>query len=95
MTRAVLPQIREQGSGRIINVSSVLGLVPAPFGALYAATKHAIEGYSASLDHEVREYGIRVLLVEPAYTRPRSTRTRSRPTSPCSSTSDAARSWTY
>src|SRR4051812_30797067 len=69
MTRAVLPQMRKQGSGRIINVSSVLGLVPAPFGALYAATKHAIEGYSESLDHEVREHGIRVLLVEPAYTR--------------------------
>ena len=69
MTRAVLPQMREQGSGRIINVSSVLGLVPAPFGALYAATKHAIEGYSESLDHEVREHGVRVLLVEPAYTR--------------------------
>jgi NAD(P)-dependent dehydrogenase (short-subunit alcohol dehydrogenase family) len=69
MTRAVLPQMREQGSGRIINVSSVLGLMPAPFGALYAATKHAIEGYSESLDHEVREHGVRVLLVEPAYTR--------------------------
>jgi NAD(P)-dependent dehydrogenase (short-subunit alcohol dehydrogenase family) len=69
MTRAVLPQMRGQGSGRVINVSSVLGLVPAPFGSLYAATKHAIEGYSESLDHEVREYGIRVLLVEPAYTR--------------------------
>jgi NAD(P)-dependent dehydrogenase (short-subunit alcohol dehydrogenase family) len=69
MTRAVLPQMREQGSGRIINVSSVLGLMPAPFGALYAASKHAIEGYSESLDHEVREHGVRVLLVEPAYTR--------------------------
>jgi NAD(P)-dependent dehydrogenase (short-subunit alcohol dehydrogenase family) len=69
MTRAVLPQMRKQGSGRIINVSSVLGLVPAPFGALYAATKHAVEGYSESLDHEVREHGVRVLLVEPAYTR--------------------------
>jgi NAD(P)-dependent dehydrogenase (short-subunit alcohol dehydrogenase family) len=69
MTRAVLAQMRKQGSGRVINVSSVLGLVPAPFGALYAATKHAIEGYSESLDHEVREYGVRVLLVEPAYTR--------------------------
>jgi NAD(P)-dependent dehydrogenase (short-subunit alcohol dehydrogenase family) len=69
MTRAVLPYMREQGSGRIINVSSVLGLVPAPFGALYAATKHAMEGYSESLDHEVREHGVRVLLVEPAYTR--------------------------
>jgi NAD(P)-dependent dehydrogenase (short-subunit alcohol dehydrogenase family) len=69
MTRAVLPQMREQGSGRIINVSSVLGLMPAPFGALYAASKHAIEGYSESLDHEVREYGVRVLLIEPAYTK--------------------------
>ena len=69
MARVVLPQMREQGSGRIINLSSVLGLVPAPFGALYAATKHAMEGYSESLDHEVREHGIRVLLVEPAYTR--------------------------
>jgi NAD(P)-dependent dehydrogenase (short-subunit alcohol dehydrogenase family) len=68
MTRAVLPHMREQGGGRIINVSSVLGLVPAPFMALYAATKHAIEGYSESLDHEVREHGVRVLLVEPGYT---------------------------
>jgi len=69
MTRAVLPHMREQGSGRVINLSSVLGFVPAPFGALYAASKHAIEGYSESIDHEVREYGVRVLLVEPAYTR--------------------------
>ena len=69
VTRAVLPHMRDQGSGRIINVSSVLGLVPAPFGSMYAATKHALEGYSESLDHEVREYGVRVLLVEPGYTR--------------------------
>jgi NAD(P)-dependent dehydrogenase (short-subunit alcohol dehydrogenase family) len=68
MTRAVLPHMREQGGGRIVNVSSVLGLVPAPFMALYAATKHAVEGYSESLDHEVREHGVRVLLVEPGYT---------------------------
>jgi short-subunit dehydrogenase len=69
MTRAVLPYMREQGSGRIINVSSVLGFLPAPFMALYAATKHAIEGYSESLDHEVREHGVRVLLVQPGYTK--------------------------
>jgi NAD(P)-dependent dehydrogenase (short-subunit alcohol dehydrogenase family) len=69
MTRAVLPHMREQGGGRIINVSSVLGFMPAPFMALYAASKHAIEGYSESLDHEVREQGVRVLLVEPAYTK--------------------------
>src|SRR5439155_22660636 len=69
MTRAVLPHMREQGSGRIINISSVLGFVPAPYGAVYAATKHAIEGFSESMDHEVREHGVRVLLVEPAYTK--------------------------
>jgi NAD(P)-dependent dehydrogenase (short-subunit alcohol dehydrogenase family) len=69
MTKAVLPHMRAAGHGRIINISSVLGLVPAPYMASYAATKHAIEGYSESLDHEVREHGVRVLLVEPAYTR--------------------------
>ncbi len=69
MTRAVLPIMRRQGGGRIINISSVLGLIPAPFMALYAASKHALEGYSESLDHEVRGAGVRVLLVEPAWTR--------------------------
>ncbi len=69
VTNAALPIMRRQGSGRIINMSSVLGLIPAPFNALYAATKHAIEGYSESLDHELRAQGIRVVLVEPAYTR--------------------------
>jgi NAD(P)-dependent dehydrogenase (short-subunit alcohol dehydrogenase family) len=69
MTRAVLPQMRKQGAGRIINISSVLGLLPMPYGALYAATKHAIEGYSESLDHELRTRGIRVSVIEPAYTK--------------------------
>ncbi|VWB87990.1 oxidoreductase [Burkholderia lata] len=69
MTRVVLPYMRRQGSGRIINISSVLGFLPAPYGALYAASKHAVEGYSESLDHEVRTKGIRVSIVEPAYTR--------------------------
>jgi len=68
VTNAVLPHMRAQGSGRIINVSSVLGVIPDPFMAVYAATKHAVEGFSESLDHEVREYGVRVLLVEPGYT---------------------------
>ena len=68
MMNAVLPYMRAQGGGRIINVSSVLGLIPAPYMAAYAATKHAIEGYSESVDHEVREHGIRVLVVEPGYT---------------------------
>ncbi len=69
MTRAVLPQMRKQGSGRIINIGSVLGLLPMPYGALYSATKHAVEGYSESLDHELRTRGIRVSVIEPAFTR--------------------------
>lgn len=71
MTRAVVPHMRAQGSGRIINIGSVLEFLPMPFGALYSATKHAIEGYSESLDHELRTLGIRVSVIEPAYTRTR------------------------
>ena len=69
MTRAVVPHMRKQGGGRIINIGSVLGFLPMPYGALYAATKHAIEGYSESLDHELRTRGIRVSVIEPAYTK--------------------------
>lgn len=69
MTNAVLPQMRKQGSGRILNIGSVLGFMPAPYMALYCATKHAVEGYSESLDHELRTRGIRVSVIEPAYTR--------------------------
>ncbi|CDM60575.1 MULTISPECIES: oxidoreductase [Rhizobium] len=69
VTNAVLPAMRRQGKGRIVNLSSVQGFIPAPYFALYSSTKHAIEGYSESLDHELRAFGIRVSLVEPAYTR--------------------------
>jgi NAD(P)-dependent dehydrogenase (short-subunit alcohol dehydrogenase family) len=69
MTRAVLPFMRAQGSGRIINIGSVLGFMPAPYMATYSATKHAVEGYSESVDHELRTRGIRVSIVEPAYTK--------------------------
>ena len=69
MTRAVLPHMRRQRNGRIINIGSVLGFLPMPYGALYAATKHAVEGYSESLDHELRTRGIRVSVIEPAYTK--------------------------
>jgi NAD(P)-dependent dehydrogenase (short-subunit alcohol dehydrogenase family) len=69
MTRAVVPHMRRQGRGRVINIGSVLGFLPMPFGALYAATKHAVEGYSESLDHELRTRGIRVSVIEPAYTK--------------------------
>src|SRR6266513_3848445 len=69
MTRAVVPHMRFAGSGRIINIGSVLGFLPAPYMALYSATKHAVEGYSESLDHELRTRGIRVSVIEPAYTK--------------------------
>ncbi|MDI1298484.1 oxidoreductase [Methylotenera sp.] len=69
MTSAVVPHMRKQGGGRILNISSVLGFLPAPYMALYAATKHAVEGYSESLDHELRTRGIRVSTIQPAYTK--------------------------
>lgn len=69
MTRAVLPHMRARGEGRILHIGSVLGFLPMPYGALYAASKHAIEGYSESLDHELRNWGIRSIVIEPAYTK--------------------------
>lgn len=69
VTNAVLPSMRQRGQGRIINISSILGRIPAPYAAHYSATKHALEGYSESLDHETRAFHVRVSLIEPAYTR--------------------------
>jgi NAD(P)-dependent dehydrogenase (short-subunit alcohol dehydrogenase family) len=69
MTNAVLPIMRKQRSGRILNLSSVLGFIPSPFSALYSSTKHALEGYTESLDHELRAHGVRAILIEPAYTK--------------------------
>jgi NAD(P)-dependent dehydrogenase (short-subunit alcohol dehydrogenase family) len=69
VTNAILAGMRQQGFGRIVNVSSVLGFLPAPYMGIYAASKHAVEGYTETLDHEIRRFGVRALLVEPAYTR--------------------------
>jgi NAD(P)-dependent dehydrogenase (short-subunit alcohol dehydrogenase family) len=69
VSQAVLPHMREQRQGRIVNVSSVLGFLPGPYMGVYAASKHAVEGLSESMDHEVRQFGIRVTLVQPSYTR--------------------------
>jgi NAD(P)-dependent dehydrogenase (short-subunit alcohol dehydrogenase family) len=69
MSQAVLPIMREQRHGRIVNIGSVVGFVPAPYQGIYAASKHALEGSSESLDHEVRQFGIRVSVVEPGFTR--------------------------
>jgi NAD(P)-dependent dehydrogenase (short-subunit alcohol dehydrogenase family) len=64
-TRAVLPHFRERGKGTIINVSSMGGRVTFPFLSLYHSTKFAVEGFSESLQHELRPLGIRVKIVEP------------------------------
>ena len=69
VTNAILPGMRQQGDGRIVNISSVLGFLPAPYWGIYAASKHAVEGYTETLDHEIRRFGVRAVLVEPAYTR--------------------------
>ena len=68
VVRAVLPSMRAHRGGLIVNVSSVLGFLPAPFMGLYAASKHALEGLSESLDHEVRGFGVRIVLLEPSFT---------------------------
>jgi short-subunit dehydrogenase len=69
MTQAVLPIMREQRGGRIANIGSAAGFLPAPYSGLYAASKHALEAYSETLDHEVRQFGIRVCVIEPGFIR--------------------------
>jgi NAD(P)-dependent dehydrogenase (short-subunit alcohol dehydrogenase family) len=69
VTQAVLPAMRRQGGGRIVNISSVLGFLPGPYRGIYAASQHALEGYTETLDHEVRHFGIRAVLIEPTFTR--------------------------
>lgn len=65
VTKSVLPQMRAQGGGRVINLSSDSGLVGWGFQAIYGATKHAVEGFSESLAFEVAPFGIDVVLIEP------------------------------
>jgi short-subunit dehydrogenase len=69
VTNAVLPGMRQGGYGRMVNISSVLGFLPASFMGVYAASKHALEGYTETLDHEVRRFGVRAVLVEPFLTK--------------------------
>jgi len=65
LTQAVLPIMRDQKSGHIIQVSSILGLATLPTMGLYNASKFALEGLSETLSTEVKEFGIHVTLVEP------------------------------
>ena len=66
LSQAVLPIMREQGHGHIIQLSSVLGLISRPVLGLYAASKFAVEGLSESLAAEVKDFGIHVSIIEPA-----------------------------
>lgn len=67
VTRAALPILRRQRSGTIINISSVVGFVPMPFGGFYSASKFALEGLTESLRAEVAALGIKVAMVEPGF----------------------------
>jgi NAD(P)-dependent dehydrogenase (short-subunit alcohol dehydrogenase family) len=67
MVKAVLPFMRQQQYGQIINVSSLSGLTAIPFLGLYSASKFALEGYTEALRHEVKPFNIRVSLIEPAF----------------------------
>ena len=69
MINAVLPSMRAHGRGRIINVGSLAGLTGVPLMSFYSASKHALEGYSESLRHELRDLGIAVTLIEPGFVR--------------------------
>ena len=65
MISKVLPYMREKKKGRIVNFSSINGLLGIPFEGAYTASKHAIEGYSECLSYEVKPFGIEIMLVEP------------------------------
>lgn len=65
LTRRVIPVMRRQGHGRIINVSSVLGFIAMPFYGAYNASKYAVEGLSDTLRLELKSSGIRVITIEP------------------------------
>jgi NAD(P)-dependent dehydrogenase (short-subunit alcohol dehydrogenase family) len=67
MTRAVLPAMRARGSGRIINVSSLVGRTTFPGMGVYGATKYAVEALSDALRQEVAGFGIQVVIIEPGF----------------------------
>lgn len=69
MTRAVLPIMRAQRSGHVFNISSIGGLMGGESGAIYCASKFAVEGFSESVAQEVRPFGIHLTIVEPGFFR--------------------------
>ncbi|TMB48534.1 MAG: SDR family oxidoreductase, partial [Deltaproteobacteria bacterium] len=69
VTRAVLPVMRAQRSGLVVNISSTAGISGDPFTSAYVAAKFALEGWTESLTHEVAPFGIRTMLVVPGFFR--------------------------
>jgi NAD(P)-dependent dehydrogenase (short-subunit alcohol dehydrogenase family) len=69
VTQAVLPIMRKQGLGRIINISSGAGRIGYPGGSAYVSSKFALEGLSESMVYEIEQFGIRTVLVEPGFVR--------------------------
>ncbi len=69
VVQAALPVMRRQGGGRIVLMSSIVGVVGVPFQAFYTASKFALEGYGEALAYEVAPFGIQVTLVEPGNVR--------------------------
>jgi short-subunit dehydrogenase len=67
MTKAVLPLMREQRRGRIITIGSFYGLIGAPVVGYYSASKHALEGFFKSLRPEVKQFNIKVSVIEPSF----------------------------
>src|SRR5690606_32342761 len=67
MCRAVIPLMRRQGHGTIVNVTSSAAIAPMPLVAVYAASKCAVDGFTESLAYELAPFGIRARLVEPGY----------------------------
>ena len=69
LTQLVLPYMREQRAGKIVNISSIGGKVYAPLGSWYMATKHALEGWSDCLRFELKSFGVDVIIIEPGLIR--------------------------
>ncbi len=67
VTKAVLPTMRKQGAGQIINISSMAAILPVPFEGYYAAAKAALLAWSEALRHEVKSFGIKVSVIEPGF----------------------------
>src|SRR5437899_6238586 len=67
MAKAVLPTMRKQGSGQIINISSMAAILPVPFEGYYAAAKAALLAWSEALRHEVKRFGVKVSVIEPGF----------------------------